>query len=316
MTTRRGVERCVWLYVVWRRQRRPRNDPADVGPGLRFPGGHDRGSRLCDLPDGALEGHGLRSQSSLRSPLAKRACVKGGFMSDTTRVAVLIDCDNISPKLAAALLGETSRYGTATVKRGYGDWSSVHLAGWRAALPALAIQPVQQFAYVAGKNSSDAALIVEAMDLLYSASVDVFFVVSGDSDFTPLVRRIRESGRKVYGIGPRTAHVSYVNTFDRFTFTEVLARDTPAVASHEGQAPPEITHDETLTAVAEVVPGPDVVGGEPLPLPDLHDVVSVAIEASQKDDGWAILATVGWYIVNNTPSFDSRNYGFPKLGGA
>jgi uncharacterized protein (TIGR00288 family) len=235
-------------------------------------------------------------------------------MPDTARVAVLIDCDNISPKLAAASLGETTKHGTLTVKRGYGDWSSSRLSGWRAALPTLAIQPVQHFAYVAGKNSSDAALIVDAMDLLYSSSVDVFCVVSGDSDFTPLVRRIRESGRKVFGIGPRTTHVSYVNTFDRFTFTEVLASDTADVASPDGQNPSNSAEDETPQS-EEIEPGGDAVDGEPLPLPDLREVVSGAIAASQKDDGWAILATVGWYIVNNIPSFDSRNYGFPKLGG-
>lgn len=245
---------------------------------------------------------------------ARDGQVKRGWqMSDTARVAVLIDCDNISPKLAAALLGETTRYGTLTVKRGYGDWSSGRLAGWRSVLPAFAIQPVQHFAYVAGKNSSDAALIVDAMDLLYSGSVDVFFVVSGDSDFTPLVRRIRESGRKVLGIGPRNTHVSYVNTFDRFTFTEVLASDTGAVASDEGDDPLELSIDETLPR-SELTQAESVIDAEPPPLPDLREVVSGAIKASQKDDGWAVLATVGWYIVNNIPSFDSRNYGFPKLG--
>lgn len=235
-------------------------------------------------------------------------------MSNTARVAVLIDCDNISPKLAASLLGETTKYGTLTIKRGYGDWSSARLAGWRTALPAYAIQPVQHFAYVAGKNSSDAALIVDAMDLLYSGSVDVFVVVSGDSDFTPLVRRVRESGRKVFGIGPRNTHVSYVNTFDRFTFTEVLGGDTEVVDSREAKDPAELATAETLKETEEVPRSASQVEAEAVPLPDLREVVTGAINASQKDDGWAVLATVGWYIVNNIPSFDSRNYGFPKLG--
>ena len=235
-------------------------------------------------------------------------------MSDTARIAVLIDCDNISPKLAASLLGETTRYGTLTIKRGYGDWSSARLAGWRTALPAYAIQPVQHFAYVTGKNSSDAALIVDAMDLLYSGSVDVFVVVSGDSDFTPLVRRVRESGRKAFGIGPRNTHVSYVNTFDRFTFTEVLAGDTGVVASTDTQDSPELATVKRFEEVEEIARGASGVEAEVVPLPDLREVVTGAINASQKDDGWAVLATVGWYIVNNIPSFDSRNYGFPKLG--
>lgn len=235
-------------------------------------------------------------------------------MSDTARVAVLIDCDNISPKLAASLLGETTRYGTLTVKRGYGDWSSARLAGWRAALPAYAIQPVQHFAYIAGKNSSDAALIVDAMDLLYSGSVDVFVVVSGDSDFTPLVRRVRESGRKVFGIGPRNTHVSYVNTFDRFTFTEVLGGDSEVADSREATNAAELATAERLEETEEVSRGASQVEADEVPLPNLREVVTGAINASQKDDGWAVLATVGWYIVNNIPSFDSRNYGFPKLG--
>lgn len=236
-------------------------------------------------------------------------------MSVTVRVAVLIDCDNISHRLAVAVLGETTKHGTPTVKRGYGDWSSDYLSGWRAALPALAIQPVQHFAYVVGKNSSDAALIVDAMDLLYSGSVDVFFVVSGDSDFTPLVRRLRESGRKVYGIGPRTTHVSYVNAFDRFTFTEVLHGESSEPAPQQDEGSDESAAEAPGTVANERSPHLVEDGAEPAPLPNLREVVSGAIEASQKDDGWAILATVGWYIVNNIPSFDSRNYGFAKLGG-
>jgi uncharacterized protein (TIGR00288 family) len=235
-------------------------------------------------------------------------------MSDTARVAILIDCDNISPKLAASLLGETTKYGTLTIKRGYGDWSSARLAGWRAALPAYAIQPVQHFAYVAGKNSSDAVLTVDAMDILYSGSVDVFVVVSGDSDFTPLVRRVRESGRKVFGIGPRNTHVSYVNTFDRFTFTEVLGGDTGVVDPKEAKDSLELAAVDMSVETERAARGGSGVEADAVPLPDLREVVTGAINASQKDDGWAVLATVGWYIVNNIPSFDSRNYGFPKLG--
>jgi uncharacterized LabA/DUF88 family protein len=234
-------------------------------------------------------------------------------MAESVRVAVLLDCENISYKLAGAVLAETTKHGTLTVKRAYGDWSSPNLSGWRKTLPLFAIQPFQQFSYVAGKNSSDAALIVDAMDLLYSGNVDVFCIVSGDSDFTRLVTRIRESGRKVYGMGARTTHESFVNAFDRFTFTEVLGGESLVTAPAEGQdtvrpaaEAPDLPPSDTNT---EVTP-PE----EPTPLPELKAVVSRAIAASVKDDGWAVLATVGWYIVNNIPSFDSRNYGHPKLG--
>lgn len=235
-------------------------------------------------------------------------------MADPVHVAVLIDCENISNKLAGAILAETTKHGTVTVKRAYGDWSSAHLSGWRKALPIYAIQPVQQFGYVAGKNSSDAALIVDAMDLLYANNVDIFCIVSGDSDFTRLVTRMRESGRKVYGMGARTTHESFVNAFDRFTFTEVLG-GTALIS------PPDEAHDPSSRPSEDSTrkPDPGIVatreGSEgPVPLPDVSAVVSSAVTASLKDDGWALLATVGWYIVNNIPSFDSRNYGFPKLG--
>jgi uncharacterized protein (TIGR00288 family) len=232
-------------------------------------------------------------------------------MSDHVRVAVLLDCENISYRLAGAVLAETTKHGTLTVKRGYGDWASAYLSGWRKTLPLFAIQPVQQFSYAAGKNSSDAALIVDAMDLLYAGNVDVFCIVSGDSDFTRLVTRVRESGRKVYGMGSRSTHPSFVNAFDRFTFTEVLGCDALIPAPDEAEAGgevPELISKDLISASA-------VYLEDPSPLPELKAVVTRAILASVKDDGWAVLATVGWYIVNNIPSFDSRNYGHPKLGG-
>ena len=143
-------------------------------------------------------------------------------MTDPVRVAVLIDCDNISYKVANEVLGETAKHGTLSIKRGYGDWASMHLSGWRPELTKHAIQPVQQFAYRAGKNATDTALIIDAMDLLYSNTVDVFCLVTSDSDFTRLAMRLRESGRRVYGIGARNTPEALTNAYDRFTFIEVL----------------------------------------------------------------------------------------------
>lgn len=217
-------------------------------------------------------------------------------MSDPQRVAVLIDCDNISHRLCGAIFEETSQHGTLGVKRGYGDWTSAHLSGWRAELAGHAIQPIQQFAYVSGKNASDSALIIDTMDLLYSDNVDVFCIVSSDSDFTRLAMRLRESGKTVYGIGAKKAPVAFQNACDRFTYVEVL-------------------RGNGLSTQAEASLGVGVHETTPdLAVPAIKSIVTRAVQATAKDDGWARLSTVGWQIVNQHPSFDSRNYGYPKLG--
>lgn len=223
-------------------------------------------------------------------------------MTGAIRVAVLIDCDNISWQPGATVLAEAAGKGTLGVKRGYGDWSSQALSGWKKQLPVLAIQPMQQPAYVAGKNATDSALIIDAMDLLYSGNVDTFFLVSSDSDFTRLAMRLRESGRRVFGIGAQKTPVSFQNACDRFTFTEVLAK--PAVAP-AGEA------DETDTVGPE---SPTVDMLDAAAVPPLEAVLVPAVRAMERDDGWAPLSSVGAYIVNNHPTFDSRNYGSPRLG--
>lgn len=235
-------------------------------------------------------------------------------MPTPDRVAVLIDCDNISWQLSKEILGETAKHGTLSIKRGYGDWTSPRLNGWKAELPKHAIQPVQQFAYVNGKNATDTALIVDAMDLLYSGNVDVFCIVSSDSDFTRLAMRLRESGRRVFGIGERKSIEAFRNACDRFTFLEVLqghslvapiGQPSAAGGSQAGAvAAHQVRHDSPLSDGQEAQPS----------LPRLEDLLLAAVNASAKEDGWAQLSTVGWYVVNNDPSFDSRNYGYPKLG--
>lgn len=233
-------------------------------------------------------------------------------MADADRVAVLIDCDNISWQLGGAVLAEAAKTGTLGVKRGYGDWSSSYLNGWKSQLPLHAIQPMQQSAYIAGKNATDSALIIDAMDLLYSGNVDVFFLVSSDSDFTRLAMRLRESGRRVYGIGAQKTHVSFQSACDRFTFTEVLT-------GHAADALDATSGDEASAAA-----GPDGNAGATTPawrqrldtsaIPDITEILVPALLATVRDDGWAPLSTVGAYIVKNQPSFDSRNYGFSRLG--
>ncbi len=203
------------------------------------------------------------------------------------RLAVLIDADNTSAEHAGAILEELARYGVPTVKRAYGDWTTQNLVGWKRVLPRYAIQPIQQFANTVGKNSTDSALIIDAMDLLYSDNVDGFAIVSSDSDFTRLATRLRESGKRVYGLGRRRTPASLVAACDRFIYLEVLGRDD--------EAP-----DDT-----------DPVG-QPR-LPNLRRILTTAVETASQDDGWARLSAVGSYLNNAYPSFDPRNYDFSKL---
>ena len=206
---------------------------------------------------------------------------------DNARIAVLIDADNTSKNDAAALMEEVAKYGVPTVKRAYGDWTSNRLSGWKDQLNRLAIQPVQQFAYTTGKNATDFALVIDAMDLLYSGNVDAFAIVSSDSDFTRLVTRLRESGKTVIGFGRRKTPEPLQNATDRFVFLEVLT-------------------------AADAVP--DTSGDEPSPpLPDLRTILTQAIHDTSADDGWANLGGVGSVLSTRYPSFDSRNYGFPRL---
>jgi NYN domain/OST-HTH/LOTUS domain len=201
------------------------------------------------------------------------------------RLAVLIDADNTSASHADNLLEEIAKYGTPTVKRAYGDWTDQHLVRWRDQFVKQAIQPVQQFAYTKGKNASDSALIIDAMDLLYSGNLDAFAIVSSDSDFTRLAMRLRESGATVYGLGRRKTPESFRAACDRFIFLENLG------AAPEGE------------------------GGDepPPPLPDLRTLMTKAIESTSGDDGWSTMSAVGNYLGKTDNSFDSRNYNFPKL---
>jgi len=212
------------------------------------------------------------------------------------RVAVLIDCDNISHQLCSAIFEETAQHGTLGIKRAYGDWASDNLSGWRAKLPIHALQPIQQFAYTVRKNATDSALIIDAMDLLYSGNVDVFCLVSSDSDFTRLAMRLRESGKTVYGIGAKTTPKAFQNACDRFTYTEVLG---------EGMVTLEPGSTSVVTSVKRA---------HDLDVPTVKSVITPAVTATARDDGWAHLGAVGHHVVNQHPSFDSRNYGFPKLG--
>lgn len=207
---------------------------------------------------------------------------------NAVRLAVLVDADNISPSHAAAILEELARYGVPTVKRAYGDWTTQQLTGWKSELGRHAIQPIQQFANTVGKNSTDSALIIDAMDLLYAGNLEAFAIVSSDSDFTRLATRLRESGKTVYGLGRRRTPAALQSAVDKFIFIEVL-RDQDAAAP---EADPE----------AEVEP-----------LPELRPMLEGAIRSTAQDDGWSLLGMVGTYLGKAHASFDPRHYGYPRL---
>jgi uncharacterized LabA/DUF88 family protein len=212
--------------------------------------------------------------------------------ADNPKLAVLIDADNASASLVKELLAEVAKFGTATVKRAYGDWTGPHLTGWKDQLNRYAIQPIQQFAYTRGKNSTDASLIIDAMDLLYADNVDGFCLVSSDSDFTRLATRLRESRKVVYGLGERKTPEAFRAACDRFVFFEVLKR-----GSSTSETTAEPTHSsEQIDDV-----------------PDLETALRQAFDAVSRDEGWATLSSIGSYMAKNNPSFDTRLYGFRKL---
>jgi uncharacterized LabA/DUF88 family protein len=219
--------------------------------------------------------------------------------SNNDRLAVMIDADNAQAALVQELMSEVSRYGTATIKRAYGDWTTPHLSQWKNVLHANAIQPIQQFRYTTGKNATDSALIIDAMDVLHSGHVDGFCLVSSDSDFTRLATRIREAGLAVYGFGERKTPAPFVAACDKFVYTEILRQKPEEQKADEGGGgkpegePKEASVDE---------------------LPKLKPMVLKALEAVARDDGWATLSALGSQLNRNHPSFDSRNYGVTKLG--
>jgi uncharacterized LabA/DUF88 family protein len=216
---------------------------------------------------------------------------------NAARLAVLIDADNARPSITEGLLAEVAKYGTAHVKRAYGDWTGTNLKGWKDQLLAQSIQPIQQFAYTTGKNATDAAMVIDAMDLLYSDRFDGFCIVSSDSDFTRLAARLRESGLTVYGFGERKTPQPFVAACDKFIYTENLIETHTLIAPAEAA-----TKSRAATATQKLNADTALVN-------QLRRV----IEAASDDDGWAHLGTVGSIITKQRPDFDSRNYGYTKL---
>lgn len=206
-------------------------------------------------------------------------------------LAVIIDADNAQASIVEGLLSEVAKFGVASVKRIYGDWTTPNLGQWKTVLLNHSIQPIQQFRYTTGKNATDSAMIIDAMDLLYSGNFDGFCIVSSDSDFTRLASRIRESGKRVYGFGEKKTPQPFVAACDRFIYTEVFSVVENAEKEPIQTPPNKLKQDKKLI-----------------------NLFRTAIEAASNEDGWAHLGGVGSNIIKNAPDFDPRNYGYAKLG--
>jgi uncharacterized LabA/DUF88 family protein len=220
------------------------------------------------------------------------------------RLAVLIDADNIPYSNVKGMLEEIAKYGTPTFKRIYGDWTRPTIAGWKSVLLETAITPVQQYSYTKGKNSTDSAMIIDAMDILYSGKVDGFCIVSSDSDFTRLATRLREAGMKVIGIGERKTPHPFIVACDKFIYLEIINApvapiEHPAEIKKRGKVvvkkkKPADTPVETSTSAVK-------------------RIISASITDLADENGWAYLGDVGNLILKKQPDFDPRNFGYAKL---
>ena len=214
-------------------------------------------------------------------------------MAEKNRIALLIDCDNVSHNSIEGVLEELAKYGTVNVRHAHGDWNNQGLAGWREKLHPHAIRPMQQFAYTKGKNATDSAMIIDAMDLLYSGNVEAFALMTSDSDFTPLVLRMLESGLPVYGFGEKKTPQPFVDACSTFIYAENLdSEKDEASISQTRQA--KKTKNELRGDTA------------------LVRLLRTAVEQTSNDDGWAHMGKVGHYISNNS-SFSPINYGYKKI---
>lgn len=217
-----------------------------------------------------------------------------------TRLAVLIDADNVPYSNVKGVMEEIAKYGTPTFKRIYGDWTKPTVSGWKGVLLENAITPIQQYSYTQGKNSSDSALIIDAMDILYSGRVDGFCIISSDSDFTRLALRLREAGMKVFGIGQKKTPNPFIAACDKFIYMEIIPQ-------FEETETAEAVSSKTKHAKPAHKPSVEKLNRETLKL------ITATINDLADENGWAFLGDVGNLLLKKQPNFDPRNYGFQKL---
>lgn len=229
-------------------------------------------------------------------------------LSRDPRLAVLIDADNVPYSNVKGMLAEIAKYGTPTFKRIYGDWTKPTVAGWKGVLLENAITPIQQYSYTTGKNATDSAMIIDAMDILYTGRVDGFCIVSSDSDFTRLAIRLREAGMKVYGIGEKKTPTPFITACEKFIYLEILK----PIESVSRQVVAPKVRSKSRAKVKEVVQSP-LVNAIEIANKALEKVISDSINDLADENGWAFLGDLGNLILKKQPDFDPRNYGFKKL---
>jgi len=215
------------------------------------------------------------------------------------KFAVLIDADNVPYANVKEMFEEIAKYGTPTFKRIYADWTKPTVSGWKNVLLENAITPIQQYSYSSGKNSSDSALIIDAMDILYTGKVDGFCIVSSDSDFTRLATRLREAGMKVIGIGQKKTLNPFVTACDKFIYIEILKKEKPARTEQN----------------KEPAADAPVVNANPLNKidPEIKEMIADSVDDLADENGWAFLGELGSLIIKKQPDFDPRNYGYAKM---
>jgi len=217
------------------------------------------------------------------------------------KLAVLIDADNVPYANVKGMLAEIAKYGLPTFKRIYGDWTKPNLSGWKSVLLESAITPIQQYAYTSGKNATDAALIIDAMDILYTGDVDGFCIISSDSDFTRLAVRLREAGKQVIGMGERKTPKAFIAACNKFVYIEILQKETPPLAV------PEETAAKPKKRVSKKTKPPTDEQAA------LKKLITGSISDLAEEDGWVFLGVLGNLLLKKQPDFDPRNFGHKKL---
>jgi uncharacterized LabA/DUF88 family protein len=216
------------------------------------------------------------------------------------RLAVLIDADNVPYSNVKGMLEEIAKYGTPTFKRIYGDWTKPHVTGWKSVLLENAITPIQQYSYTSGKNATDSAMIIDAMDILYTGRVDGFCIVSSDSDFTRLAIRLREAGMKVFGLGEKKTPGSFISACDKFIYIEILKITEEPTKQVSTVSKTTIKKNDPTDTILKIDKG-------------LIKLITASINDLADEEGWAFLGDLGNLLLKKQPDFDPRNYGFKKL---